>query len=128
MAGIDGNLRSDLSDLLGIPKQRCDLAPEFRGQIEHDGVIIEKWIWTSEPGSRVPSILYRPPNPPGPLPAIVFTCGHGGSKSQWSLTYIAQIYARLGLACLVLDPIGEEERHIEGWDFAFGRMMSPYLW
>lgn len=114
MAEATDNLRSDLSNLLGIPKRRCDLLPEYRGQIEHDGVIIEKWIFTSEPDSRVPAILYRPTNPPGPLPAIVFTCGHGGSKSQWSLIYTAQIYARLGLACLVLDPIGEEERHIEG--------------
>jgi len=30
------------------------------------------------------------------------------------LTYIGQTYARLGIACLVLDPIGEEERHIRG--------------
>jgi cephalosporin-C deacetylase-like acetyl esterase len=42
------------------------------------------------------------------------TCGHGGSKSQWPFAYIGQTYARLGVACLVLDPIGEEERHITG--------------
>lgn len=114
MVGANDTLRADLSSLLGIPQQRCDLAPEYRGQIEHHGIVVEKWIWTSEPGSRVPSVLYRPSNPTGPLPAVVFTCGHGGSKSQWSLSYIAQVYARMGLACLALDPIGEEERHIEG--------------
>ena len=108
------SLRRALHDLLGIPTVRCDLAPESRGQIERDGIIVEKWIWTSEPGSRVPSVLYRPAHPTAPMPSIVITCGHGGSKSQWQYTYIPQLYARLGLACLVLDPIGEEERHICG--------------
>lgn len=108
------SLRQKLHTLLGIPTTRCDLAPESRGQLEHDGIIIEKWIWTSEPGSRVPALLYRPKNPRPQMPAIVITCGHGGSKSQWQYVYVPLIYAHLGLACLVLDPIGEEERHITG--------------
>jgi len=108
------NLRADLLNLLGIPDDRCDLAPENRGALERKDVTIEKWIWTSEPGSRVPSVLYLPKTHPGPVPAVVITCGHGGSKSQWSLTYIGQTYAKLGVACLVLDPIGEEERHRTG--------------
>ena len=107
------DLRQQLTALLGIPSARSDLEPESRGQLERDGVIVEKWIWTSEPGSRVPSVLYRPAEVAEPIPAIVVTCGHGESKSQWSLTYIGQAYAKLGVACLVLDPIGEEERHIE---------------
>lgn len=111
---IPKNLRNKLHNLLGIPIERCDLEPESRGQIERSGVIIEKWIWTSEPGSRVPAVLYRPKNPAPQMPAIVITCGHGGSKSQWQYVYVPLIYAHLGLACLVLDPIGEEERHITG--------------
>jgi dienelactone hydrolase len=107
-------LRQKLHTLLGIPSERCDLAPESRGIIEHDGVVIEKWIWTSEPGSRVTSVLYRPKNPTPKMPAMVITCGHGGSKSQWQYVYVPLLYAHLGLACLVLDPIGEEERHISG--------------
>ena len=108
------DLRTKLISLLGIPTERCDLSPEPRGQFDRDGVVVEKWIWTSEPSSRVPAVLYRPTNVTGRIPAIVITCGHGGSKSQWSLTYIGQLYARFGVACLVLDPIGEEERHING--------------
>ncbi|MDP6982232.1 MAG: hypothetical protein QGG05_04010, partial [Candidatus Latescibacteria bacterium] len=74
-------LRQDLTDLLGIPSERCDLAPEARGTIEREGIVIEKWIWTSEPGSRVPSVLYRSKEPGGRVPAVVITSGHGGSKS-----------------------------------------------
>lgn len=107
-------LRSQLRGMLGIPAERCALAPEFRGRLERDGFTVEKWIWTSEPGSRVPSVLYRPADLSGPAPAMVTTCGHGGSKSQWQYTYVPQVYARMGLICLVLDPIGEEERHLRG--------------
>lgn len=107
-------LRQQLTEVLGIPRQRVALAPESRGQIEHDGIVVEKWVFTAEPGSRVPALLYRPRNPPGPMPAIVFTYGHGGSKSSWSYQYAAQLYAKLGVATLAMDPIGEEERNIQG--------------
>ena len=107
-------LRQKLHTLLGIPTTCCDLAPESRGQMEHNGIVVEKWIYTSEPNSRVPAVLYRPKNPTPKMPAIIITCGHGGSKSQWQYVYVPLIYAHLGIACLVLDPIGEEERHITG--------------
>jgi len=130
--------RQRLRAMLGIPCQRVPLEPESRGQIEHDGIVVEKWVFTAEPGSRVPAVLYRPKDPfansaglsnragsarePGtgskrtqpPMPAMVLTFGHGGSKSQWAYNYAGQLYARLGIACLALDPIGEEERHIKG--------------
>jgi len=100
--------------MLGIPRQRVPLAAESRGEVVHDDIVIEKWIFTSEPGSRVPALLYRPKNPPAPMPAIVFTYGHGGSKSSWAYQYGAQLYAKLGVATLAMDPIGEEERNIKG--------------
>lgn len=106
--------RQQLRDMLGIPKDRVPLAAEKRGQSEHDGVVIEKWVFTSEPRSRVPAVLYRPKSPPRPMPGIVFTFGHGGSKSHWSYNYAGLLYAKLGLAALAIDPIGEEERDAQG--------------
>jgi dienelactone hydrolase len=106
--------RGKLRKMLGIPSQRVPLDAERRGEVVWDGIVIEKWVFTSEPGSRVPAVLYRPKDPPERMPAIVLTFGHGGSKSQWQYNYAGQLYARLGLACLALDPLGEEERHREG--------------
>ncbi|NKB72387.1 MAG: hypothetical protein GKR89_35370 [Candidatus Latescibacteria bacterium] len=107
-------LRATLRQMLGIPTASYSLESEARGQFGRDGLVVEKWLWSSEPGSRVPAVLFRPAHPPGPMPAVVMTCGHGESKSQWNCVYVAQVYARLGVACLVLDPVGEEERHSSG--------------
>jgi hypothetical protein len=107
--------RAELCGMLGIPTRKVALAAESRGSFRHDGLVIEKWIFASEPGSRVPAVLYRPDPVPEPrLPAIVMTFGHGGSKSQPEYCYTAQVFAKLGIACLCLDPIGEEERHVRG--------------
>jgi len=106
--------RKQLRTMLGIPTQRVPLNAEKRGEIESNGVVIEKWVFTSEPGSRIPAVLYRPKNPIDKMPAIVFTYGHGGSKSQWQYNYGGLVYAKLGLACLAIDPLGEDERHAQG--------------
>jgi dienelactone hydrolase len=106
--------RQQLRAALGIPSQQVPLAAEKRGQFEHDGIVIEKWIFTSEPGSRVPAVLYRPKSSAQPMPAIVFTYGHGCSKSQWAYHYAGLLYAKLGLASLAIDPMGEEERNVQG--------------
>lgn len=108
------DVRSNFCKMLGIPVDRVALEPENRGQIERDGVVVEKWIFTSEPGSRVPCLLFRPVHPTEKMPAIVLTFGHGGSKSFWSYQYAGQLFARLGVACLAMDPIGEEERNRTG--------------
>jgi hypothetical protein len=106
--------RNKLRAMLGFPKQGVELTPEKRGQIERDGVVVEKWVLTLESGSKVPCLLFRPSRTFGKMPAVVLTFGHGGSKSFWSYQYAGQLYARLGVACLAMDPIGEEERHAAG--------------
>jgi predicted GH43/DUF377 family glycosyl hydrolase len=107
-------LREELRTQLDIPRDLVSLEPESRGQIDLGDVVIEKWLFTSEPGSRVPALVYRPKQPQGRVPAIVLTYGHGGSKSTWEHQYAGQLYAKLGLICLAIDPIGEEERNLRG--------------
>ena len=106
--------RGRLREMLGIPTTRVLLEAEKHGEFEWDGVVVEKWVIISEPGSKMPGVLYRPKNPTGPMPAIVLTFGHGGSKSQWQYNFAGQLFARMGVACLAMDPIGEEERHRQG--------------
>lgn len=106
--------RRQLAEMLGLPPRGGPLHAESRGVLTHDGVMIEKWVLTAEPGSRMPALLYRPARATGRMPALALTHGHGGSKSRTFNQYAAQVYARLGLAVVVIDPIGEEERHVAG--------------
>lgn len=106
--------RQDLAAMLGLPPRGGALHAEARGTLAHDGLVIEKWILTPEPGSRMPVLLYRLEQPAGRRPGLVLTHGHGGSKSRTFNQYAAQLYARLGIAVAVIDPIGEEERHLTG--------------
>ncbi len=104
-----------LADLLALPAAGKPLAAEWRGELVlGDGVVVEKWLYTAEPGSRIPGNLYRPGIVAGRIPAIVMTCGHGDSKSLAHLQVVARTYARAGVACLLADPLGEEERHPQG--------------
>ncbi|MGE0758421.1 MAG: acetylxylan esterase [Pirellulaceae bacterium] len=107
-------LRERLRAERGIPGQRVPLDAEARGQIAVDDIVIEKWVIRSEPGSKIPLVLYRPATATGRLPGIVLTYGHGGSKSTWEHQYAGQLYAKMGIACLAMDPLGEEERHADG--------------
>lgn len=116
MQSVDSSvlLRKRLKAMLGIPRQSCPLQPEYRGCYSSDGVAVERWIWTSEPGSRVTSLLYRPEHHDGMLPGLIITNGHGESKNCLSAQYAGQLYAKMGIVCLVHDTIGEEERHLRG--------------
>jgi dienelactone hydrolase len=106
--------RNQLKRVLGIPESRPALNAKKRDELEHDGIILEKWIFASEPGSIIPAILYRPKKVTLKMPAIVLTYGHGSGKAAWAYHYAAQVYAKLGIVVLAIDPLGEGERNSTG--------------
>jgi len=108
------DLRRELKKVLGIPDMTGPPASEKRGAVNGGGFTAEKWIYESEPGNWAPALLYMPINYEGKLPAIVVTNGHGDSKSSLNSRYAGPLYARFGIASLIIDTIGEEERHITG--------------
>jgi Acetyl xylan esterase (AXE1) len=107
-------LRERIAAILQFPDEKVDLAAQTHRTVPGDGYRIECVTFATEPGSRVTASLYLPADAKGPVPGIVAACGHGGSKSALAYQYAGQLYARLGFAYLVLDTIGEEERHVDG--------------
>ena len=103
-------LRGKMADALTLPKSRVALEPATHRTTHGNGYRIESVTFASEPGSRVTALLYLPAVE-GPVPAVLVACGHGGSKSALYAQYAGQLYAAHGFACLVIDTIGEEERH-----------------
>ena len=89
-------------------------AGEVRDRIEWDGVAVEKLVYETEPGQAVPALLYLPTACPPPFPALVICMGHGESKTTPGPLHAGPLFARLGIACLCADPIGEEERNRAG--------------
>ncbi|MEM7698359.1 MAG: acetylxylan esterase, partial [Verrucomicrobiota bacterium] len=116
-------LRRQLFEMLGLQPlpARSDLRPRITGTVERDGVIVEKLIFESRPGLYVTANFYRPAEQEGPLPTILYVCGHGKVK-EGDISYGNKVhyqhhgawFARNGYTCLTIDTLqlGEiEGRH-----------------
>ncbi len=95
----------------GFPEEKCPLNAEIVGRVERDRFTVDKLMFDSEPFARVTANLYLPKGVEGPVPCMIKANGHSGSKSFPVIQYGAQTYANLGLACLTLDNLGNEERN-----------------
>lgn len=106
--------RKEMAAILTLPVDRVALDGTVHRTGESAACRVESISYASEEGSRVTALLWLPRDATTPVPAIVVACGHGGSKSCAYAQYAGQLYASLGMACLAIDTIGEEERNAEG--------------
>ena len=107
-------LQEELWRILGRPADTVEPSGEVRDRTEWDGVVVEKLVYETEPGQAVPALLYLPTACAPPFPALVICMGHGESKTTPGPLHAGPLFARLGIACLCVDPIGEEERNRAG--------------
>lgn len=107
-------LRHEMRGILSIPDMRVPLEAATHRVIEGEWYTLEALTYASEKDSRVTAHLYIPKNADGPVPAVVVACGHGGSKSCFYAQYAGQLFTSLGMACIIPDTIGEEEREATG--------------
>src|SRR5262249_48940537 len=78
------------------------------GTIEHERVLIEKLHYQSRPGLYVTANLYRPREPRGRLPAVLYVCGHSGRGRDGNKTAYqdhGMWFATNGHICLILDTL-----------------------
>jgi dienelactone hydrolase len=108
------DLRRQLFEMLGLQPlpARSDLKAEVTGTIERDGVIVEKIVFQSKPGLYVTANFYRPVKQEGPLPTILYVCGHGGVKidgvsygNKTTYQHHGNWFAKNGYTCLILDTL-----------------------
>ncbi len=80
--------------------------------MEKPDFVMEKLLFESRPGLFVTGNLYRPKEQEGPLPAILYVCGHAkvekdgviyGNKAHYQ--HHAEWYAANGYVCLVVDTL-----------------------
>jgi dienelactone hydrolase len=113
-------IRQQLEDAMGL--RRMPWPPRVKAQVvgslQGRGYRIEKLVWESLPGVRVPAHLYLPERLSGRAPAILFYNGHwySDSKSRPDFQTFCINMARQGFVVLTWDPFGQGERGISNRD------------
>lgn len=121
-----------LHEMLGLDPlpPREELQAQVTGTTEHPEFLVERVHFQSLPGLYVTGDLYRPREQEGPLPAILYVCGHGAVKKK-GVSYGNKVhyqhhgawFARNGYVCLTIDSLqlGEIEglhhgtHHLKDW-------------
>lgn len=106
--------RQELFEMLGLDPlpPKTDLQPVITGKVEHDEFIVENLHFQSRPGLYVIGNLYRPREQKGPLPTILYVCGHGGVRengvslgNKTHYRHHGAWFARNGYVCLTIDTL-----------------------
>ncbi len=100
---------TELREMLGLlpwPK-RTPLEVQNTGRIDRGDYTIEKIAFQSVPGFYVTANLYLPKRSSGPLPAVIYVCGHNGGKALYQHHGVS--FAKNGYAAFLLDPIQNSE-------------------
>ena len=107
-------LREELFMMLGLsPRpERTPLQAETTAVTEHQEFVVERLHFQSSPGLYVTASLYRPREQSGPLPAVLYVCGHGRVKEN-GVSYGSKVhyqhhgawFARNGYVCLIIDTL-----------------------
>lgn len=106
--------RNELRQMLGLDPwpERGALSPVITGQVERAGIVVEKLHFQSSPGLYVTANFYRPKDAEGPLPTILYLCGHArvvengvayGNKVGYQ--HHGAWFARNGYNCLTIDTV-----------------------
>jgi cephalosporin-C deacetylase-like acetyl esterase len=101
--------RQEMLDMLGLEPlpQRTPLNVQITGRIDQPEYTIEKIAFESLPKVYVTANLYIPKKREGPLPTVIYVCGHAyspaGSKTVYQRHPIT--LARHGYVAMILDPI-----------------------
>jgi dienelactone hydrolase len=103
-------LHREYLDMLGLwpLPEKTPLHATVTGTVEHEGVVIEKLHYQSRPGLYVTANLYRPKEPKGKLPAILYVCGHSGRGRDGNKTAFQDHglwFANNGYVCLIVDTL-----------------------
>ncbi|HID22898.1 MAG TPA: acetylxylan esterase, partial [Planctomycetaceae bacterium] len=106
--------RRELLYMLGLDPlpEKTDLKATVTGTVEAEEFVVEKLHYQSLPGLYVTANFYRPKDLSGPVPTILYVCGHGrvkidgvsyGNKANYQ--HHPAWFARHGYCCLILDSL-----------------------
>lgn len=102
-------LKRELIDMLGLQPMppRTPLKAEVTGAFKRPGYKVENIVFQSMPGLYVTGNFYLPEKIDGPLPTILYLCGHSPGPQGAKVNYQdrAVWFVQHGYSCLVLDTL-----------------------
>src|SRR3954463_9723563 len=103
--------RETFWELVGGEPERTALNTKVTGGFDRSAWRVEKLVYESQPGLKVPGLLYIPKLHKPPYPGILFQQGHSeNGKAYDSYQKCCQSLASLGYLVLSFDPAGQGER------------------
>lgn len=84
---------------------RTPLKATITGVLDRGDYVVEKLHFQSVPGAYVVGNVYRPAKISGPLPAVLYLCGHTKGKVNQPYQANPRWFGQHGYVALVLDPI-----------------------
>lgn len=103
--------RLEFAKSLGLDPlpERCDLQLTVTGTFSGQGYRAKKVGYQILPDCWGSGIIYYPdPLPAGPLPAVLYVCGHG-KIGVWFYQAHPALWARRGYVCLIVDSIEQHD-------------------
>ncbi len=111
-------LRERFADMLGLRPEpdRTDMQVTVTGETGHELFTVQNLHFQSLPGLYVTANLYIPKNLNGPVPGVLYVCGHA-SRVIDGYSYGSKLayhrhpawYARHGMVSLIIDPLNNGE-------------------
>lgn len=103
-------LKQQYLEMLGLwpLPERTPLNATITGTLEFDDFVVEKLHFQSRPRLYVTANLYRPCEPKGKLPAVLYLCGHanrGRDGNKTAYQHHGIWFAKNGYVCLMLDTL-----------------------
>lgn len=103
--------RRRIRECFGPMPEKAPLNAKVTRVLQRDGLRIENIVLESRPGYLVTGNLYLPEAPGRKVPGVIGVCGHSlNGKAETAYQSFAQGLARQGMACFLVDPVGQGER------------------
>lgn len=100
-----------IRDCFGPFPEKTPLNAQITRTLEREAYRVENVIFESRPNFHVTGNLYLPTSSKRPVPGVIGVCGHSyNGKAEAAYQSFAQGLARQGIACFLIDPIGQGER------------------
>lgn len=104
------SVQQRIRDCFGPMPEKTPLNAKITKTLERDGYRIENIVFESRPGFMVTGNLYLPKSAKA-VPGVIGVCGHSlNGKAEKAYQSFAQGLARQGMACFLIDPLGQGER------------------